>query len=406
MKLSIAFLAIVVVLCGACCMVSAQTWKTFTPDGRPIVTPASSVPHPGQIHTNYFIVDPASWNPDVPPKGYETPASLACVYKLVPQVDGCPIGVTKTVPTGGVGAIAIVDAGDYPTARFDLKTFSDYYGIPYDDSNFTVVYAGGKKPASCEQTGWCVEETLDIEWAHAMAPNAKLFLVESELCTTSPCNTDPTWWAVKIASDLVVANGGGVISMSWGDSEWPKEIDYDHWMTTPGVVYFAASGDAGLGQVIHPAASPNVVAVGGTYFERDKDGNFKEEVYGGGGGGLSAYEPRPSFQNSIENIVGDWRGTPDVASDFCCGVIYTSQYGGWGAVGGTSWASPTFAGIVNAAGLLKKSSYDEHRMIYNEYNNPTEYAHDFFNITEGNSACVDGWNECGGIGSPRTYSGK
>jgi kumamolisin len=407
MKPSAVFsVVIMVVLCGALCAVSAQTWNTFTPDGRPIVIPESSVPHAGRIHTNYFIVDPASWNPYQPPTGYETPASLACVYKLVPQVKGCPINGTKTVPTGGVGAIAIVDAGDYPTARYDLKKFSDYFGIPYDDSNFTVVYAGGGKPQSCEITGWCIEETLDIEWAHAMAPAAKLFLVESELCTTNPCDTDPTWWAVHVASKLVAENGGGVISMSWGDSEWAQEIDYDHWMTTPDVVYFAASGDSGLGQVIHPAASPNVVAVGGTTFVRDSNGDFVDEVYGGGGGGISAYEPRPSFQDSIEKIVGSWRGTPDVASDFCCAVIYSTQAGGWGGVGGTSWASPTFAGIVNAAGLLKKSSYDEHRMVYNELNIQKDYEHDFFDITKGSPECVDGWNECGGIGSPRTYFGK
>ncbi|HEX8815569.1 MAG TPA: S53 family peptidase [Terriglobales bacterium] len=407
MKPSVVLSVVIIMLCGALCTVSAQT-ASVTPDGRPIVIPPSSIPHPGHIHTNYFFADPASWNPDGPPTGFETPGSLACVYKLVPQVAGCPIGVATTVPTGGVGAIAIVDAGDYPTARFDLKTFSDYFGIPYDDANFKVIYAtkGNKKPQSCEITGWCGEETLDIEWAHAMAPAAKLFLVESELCTTDPCNTDPTWNAVRVASQLVAENGGGVISMSWGDDEWAQEVNFDHWMTTPGVVYFAASGDGGIGQVIHPAVSPNVVAVGGTYFEREKNGDFKDEVYFGGGGGISQFEPRPSFQDSIEKIVGDWRATPDVASDFCCGVVYSIMSGGWGAVGGTSWASPTFAGISDAAGLLKKSSFDEHREIYSEYNNPKLYPREFFDITQGDSACVKGWNVCGGIGSPRTYFGK
>src|SRR5208337_702396 len=279
------------------CPISAQTWRTFTPDGRPIVVPNSSIPHPGRIHTNYFLVDPASWNPDQPPSDAETPASLACVYKLVKGPTGCPIATSTNVPTGGVGAIAIVDAGDYPTARQDLRTFSKYFGIPFNDADFQVVYANGKKPPVYGD--WEVEEALDIEWAHAMAPKAKLFLVES-----TQWRTDPTWQAVKVASELVAKNGGGVISMSWGDAEWAQEVKYDHYFTTPGVVYFAASGDGGIGYTIHPGASPNVVAVGGTYFNRDNNGNSINEQYytGGGAGGISLYEPRPSYQDIIKKI--------------------------------------------------------------------------------------------------------
>ena len=98
---------------------------------------------------------------------------------------------------------------------------------------------------------------------------------------------------------------------------------------TPGVVYFAAAGDSGLGVSIYPAASPNVVAVGGTYFNRDNNGNFTYEQYytGGGGGDISPYEPRPSYQNGIASIVGNFRGYPDVASDFCCSAIYLQGAG-------------------------------------------------------------------------------
>jgi len=384
------------------CPVSAQISNEYTFNGHRLVVPNSSIPQPGRIHTNYFIVDPESWNPDQPPPGNETPPSVACVYKLVKQIKGCPIGTTKNIPTGGVGAIAIVDAGDYPTAAQDLQTFSNYFGIPFNSADFQVVYANGKKPPV--YSDWEVEESLDIEWAHAMAPAAKLFLVESFLCTNDKCNTDPTWHAVTVASQLVAQNGGGVISMSWGDGEWAAETKYDKYFTTPGVVYFAASGDSGIGYTIHPAASPKVVAVGGTYFERDSKGNFVNEIYGGGGGGISPYEPRPSYQDVIEKIVGKFRGMPDVASDFCCAVIYIQ--GSWISVGGTSWSSPTFAGIVNAAGLLKKSTKAELTMIYKEYTNSKEYAADFYDITQGSSYCMVGWDECAGVGSPRTYKGK
>src|SRR5271157_3042956 len=168
-------------------------------NGFKIVVPESSIPRPGRIHTNYFFARSDVPNTTGgPPPGTETPGSLACVYKLVKGPKGCPIATSKTVPTGGWGAIAIVDAGYYPTAKADLHAFSKYFGIP--DADFQIVYADGKKPPVYQD--WEVEESLDIEWAHAMAPKAKLFLVES-----TQWNTDPTWQAVKVASNLVAQHG-------------------------------------------------------------------------------------------------------------------------------------------------------------------------------------------------------
>jgi len=292
-----------------------------------------------------------------------------------------------------------VDAGDYPTAASDLAAFDSYYGIPA--ANLTVTWPGGKKNKPPVYSDWEVEEALDIEWAHAMAPQAKLYLVESV-----QVNTDPTWSAVKLAAKLVAAAGGGVVSMSWGDPEVKNEKNWDKYFTEPGVVYFAAAGDSGIGVSIYPGASPNVVSVGGTYFNRDKNGNFTNEVYytGEGGGDISPYEPIPSYQSGIASIVGTHRGYPDVASDFCCAPIYLE--GAWYSVGGTSWASPTFAGIVNAAGNKQQSTVDELTWIYSELANPTEYAADFYDITQGASQCTVGWDLCSGVGSPRTYVGK
>ena len=133
-------------------------------------------------------------------------------------------------------------------------------------------------------------------------------------------------------------------------------------------------------------------------------GNFVSEVYGGGGGNISRYEPIPSYQSGISGIVGTHRGYPDVASDYYPANIYVQ--GKWYIVGGTSWASPTFAGIVNAAGNRQTSSANELTMMYNELANPTEYKADFNDITQGDSHCKVGWDLCAGIGSPRTYAGK
>ncbi len=379
---------------------SAQEQQTGTFRGRTIIFPESSIPHPGHINTNYFIVGSREFTPQ-PPFGAETPGSVACVYQLVSGPTGCPITTSTNVPTGGVGAIAIVDAGDYPTAASDLHAFDAQFGIP--DGDFEVVYADGTKPPV--YSDWEVEESLDIEWAHAMAPNAKLYLVESVLCTAPQCNTDPTWQAVAVAGKLVAQNGGGVVSMSWGDPEFPQELQYDKLFTAPGVIYFASSGDSGIGVPSHPTASPNVVSVGGTYFNRDNNGNFVNEQYytGGGGGDISPYEPRPAYQNIISNIVGKFRGYPDVASDFCCAAIYLQ---GWGSVGGTSWSSPTFAGIANAAGMRAKTSYDAHTALYALYGKGLAYKHGYYDITTGDSHCTTGWDLCAGVGTPRTYAGK
>src|ERR1017187_771202 len=102
-------------------------------------SPLPSISWPGRHHTNYFFVDSdqPQANPD---PGDETPASLACVYKLVTGPTGCPIATSITVPTGGVGAIAIVDAGYYPTAQSDLDAFDTFFGIPA--TTITQVWPG------------------------------------------------------------------------------------------------------------------------------------------------------------------------------------------------------------------------------------------------------------------------
>jgi kumamolisin len=365
-------------------------------NGHRIIYPQSSIPQAGRHHTNYFFVD-SDEPSNQPPAGAETPGSVACVYQLVSGPTGCPIATSTTTPSGGWGAIAIVDAGDYPTAAADLAAFSAQYGIPPAD--LTVTWPGTKKPPV--YSDWEVEEALDIEWAHAMAPQAKIYLVESV-----QVNTDPTFAAVQLAANLVAAAGGGVVSMSWGDPEVSQELTWDKYFAKKNVVFFAASGDSGLGVSIYPGSSPNVVSVGGTFFNRNQQGNFVNEVYytGGGGGNLSPFEPRPKYQNGVSAVVGTQRGYPDVASDFCCAPIYLN--GSWFSVGGTSWSSPTFAGIVDAAGHKAAGSIAELTMMYNELANSTQYAADFNDITQGDSRCTVGFDKCTGIGSPKTYTGK
>jgi subtilase family serine protease len=368
-----------------------------------------------------FTATPQVTGPPVSGRFNQTPASIACIYHLQPQEAGCNPNVVSLNPSGGARAIAIVDAFDDPNAYADLQTFSTQFGLQaITPSSFQVVFAphGDVTPGSCtgaatrpptaKGTGWDLEESLDIEWAHAMAPLATLYLVEAQSNSFRDLNC-----AITIASNLVNAAGGGEVSMSFGSGEFATETTMDSLFTTPNVVYFAAAGDSP--SVSYPSASPNVVSVGGTSLSFDPiSGNFiGENTWQGTGGGPSRFESRPSYQDGkVAKIVGLQRGTPDIASDASpyTGVwVFDSLTLGrpvWFIVGGTSVSSPTWAGIVNAAGGFSASSVDELSKLYSD---PTS---DFTGIKVGNcgpymSVFASGnWDFCSGLGSPKDYKGK
>jgi len=241
---------------------------------------------------------------------------------------------------------------------------------------------------------------LDIEWAHAMAPNAKIYLVEA-----GSSNFSDLLRAVSVANSLVSSAGGGEVSMSWGGSEFSGETSYDVYFTQSGVVYFASSGDSP--GVIWPSTSRNVVSVGGTSLSRNPTtGNFQQEMaWQSGGGGPSVYEARPSYQSAISAIVGNRRGTPDVAADAdpSTGVwVYAYPY--WYIVGGTSVAAPVWAGIVNAANKFYPTSQNELNVVYANQGT-TDIKAGSCGPNQGYFA-GSGWDFCTGLGSPLGEGGK
>jgi kumamolisin len=371
------------------------------------IYPASSIEQPEDIgvrmHTNYIFYAPTgSIVPAAQPAG-ETPASLGCVYGLVSNpVSGCPVIGTTQVPTGGSGVIVIVDAYDYPSAAADLATFSTTFGLP--QANFSVQYASGRKPTNGCRSGWQGEESLDIEWAHAMAPNAQIVLMEA-----SSASNSALYSAVQAANSYIAAHGGkGEVSMSWGGSETSGEASSDHYFTQAGVVYFASSGDSP--GVIYPSSSVNVVSAGGTQVNRNSNGAYTNQTaWSDGGGGASKYEARPSFQNAIQSIVGSKRGTPDLSFDASGGspvAVYNSNcYGGWLEVYGTSVASPSLAGIINSAGSFNTSSNAENTVIYSNMG----FSSYFTDITSGSCgthSAAAGWDFCTGVGVDHGLVGK
>ena len=242
--------------------------------------------------------------------------------------------------SGGNGTIAIIGAYDDKTIESDLGVFSKQYNL---QSCTTAngcfkkhVIASGTKTNS----GWAMETSLDVEWAHAIAPQAKILLVEAQ--TPSGANLLKAIDYARSQSDVVA------ISMSFGGQEFPEETNLDnHFTSTNGAVFFASSGDNGSG-VSWPAASPNVVSVGGTSLNVSSDGTIiSEKAWSGSGGGISIYESQPSYQKDYSiPKAGGMRSVPDVAynADPKTGFsIYKN--GDWYVVGGTSAAAPQWAAI-------------------------------------------------------------
>ncbi len=326
------------------------------------------------------------------PSGY-SPSQIRSAYAVV---------------GAGSKAIAIVDAYNYPTALNDFNVFSAQYGLPQETSTsvtastnkvFQVVYQGTKKPSN--NASWNEEEALDIEWAHALAPSAKIYLVEAN--SASYANL---FAAIQKAATLT---GVSEVSNSWGGSEFSGETSYDSYFTTSGIVFFASAGDTGGAQE-YPSESPNVVAAGGTTLNLSGTTVTSETAWSGSGGGPSSYEARPSYQSGISSIVGSVRGAPDLAADADpnTGVaVYDSTsyagYVGWLVFGGTSVASPVLAGITNAAGTFRASSNAELTAIYSKLG--TSSFRDITSGSAGSFTAKVGWDFITGVGAPVGASG-
>jgi kumamolisin len=388
-----------------------------------VMIPKSSIAEPGdagvKAHTHLHIfVPPVGMNfgpaarpnelEPFPGAFFETPASLGCIYHLVHrEVPGCNPDVTTENPNAGkgAGAIALIEGFDDPTAAADLAIFSAQFGLP--PANLTVTYLTGTEPGLDPTGGFHLETALDLQWAHAMAPQAKLFLIEA------PNNGLVNLFnAAQLGASLVAAAGGGEVSMSFGTGEFGLETDFDPFFVFPGVVFFASSGDSPGTE--YPSVSPNVVSAGGTSISRSPNtGNFIiENTWQDAGGGSSLVEPRPAFQDGVRFIVGNSRGTPDLSFDAnpATGVwVWDSNpvFGtGWFVVGGTSVSAPSLAGIVNAAGSFSGSSQAENAMLYNHI-----FGGSFNDIVYG--TCGEhavfaflGYDACTGIGTPDSLRNK
>lgn len=302
-------------------------------------------------------------------------------------------GFSSSLTAGAGQTIAIVDAYDDPKAESDLGVFSQAFGLPSCTTSngcFKKVNQTGGTKYPRSDSGWALEISLDVQWAHAIAPGAHILLVEAGSNSFSNL----------MAAEDYAASNASYVSNSWGGSEFSGETTYDGHFVHSGVSFFVSAGDSGL-PAQYPSSSPNVISVGGTTLRFDSAGNLLSETgWSKGGGGCSAYETANVAQSSFAEYpqagCAGTRATPDVSldADPASGVSVYDSAGyqgqkGWFVVGGTSASSPMWAARAADSGATVAAGY-----VY--AGNIT-----FRDITTGNNGapCLVGYDLCTGRGS-------
>ena len=342
------------------------------------------------------------------------PSAIQSVYNLS--------GLSSSSTAGSGQIIPIIDAYNDPNALSDLNTFNAQYGYPQLSTCSSLSQTGpcfeqlDPQGTPKVNSGWALEESLDIEWSHAQAPGAKIVLVQA--ASNSNANL---FGAVQYANSL----GATEVSMSFGSSEFSGETSYDSYFTNPGTLYTASSGDSGHGTE-YPAASPNVIAVGGTTLNgcsgTSCSGFTSETAWSGSGGGASSVESIPGYQSSytgpvygassISSLTAQQRGIPDVSFDANpntgVSVYDSTRYQGqvgWFTIGGTSVGAPDWAGILAAGASAGASALQGNAAIYSG-----GYKTNLTDITSGtNGTCGtdctagSGYDLVTGLGSPVNY---
>jgi len=300
-------------------------------------------------------------------------------------------GIDKITSQGEGATIAIVVPAGSPTLVNDLKVFSAAMGIP--DASVSFIYPQGV-PTTYNDS-WALETTLDTQWAHALAPKAKLLMVITNSSTIS---------GLLQGIDAAVAAGAKIVSTSWGSVEWSAQLRgkyIDTW-NAKGVTFVCASGDSGLGAT-YPSIHPAVIAVGGTTCTVDAKGVVTETSWNRGAGGQSRFYPKPFWQAKVNSSA--FRQAPDVSFHATGYSVYISsgyqkKPAGWYNVSGTSASAPCVAGLVARGYALKNTPViGLHPQLYA---NSSLFFKDIIQGTQINGGKVlVGYDMSSGLGSPQ-----
>jgi subtilase family serine protease len=370
------------------------------------------------------------------------PQQMQNLYNITPLIQDGYTGKGQT--------IVIIDSYGSPTIVQDLKTFDAGFNLP-DPPSFKVLAPLGTHKfddSVADDDAWALETTLDVEWAHAIAPAANIVLLTSPVDETQGIQGLPQF--LQLEQYALNHHLGNIISQSWGTAENTLFDSADMYIfnaynnfykqaAAEGVTVLATSGDYGTANddttsdnvypyptVLFPGSSPYVTTVGGTELQTGADGSYQGEVawdvppYVATGGGISQHYAEPSYQTAhlpatMQRQLNGHRGTPDIAYNAYAGssvLMYMSFRGadrtGYYNVGGTSEGAPQWAGIVAIA-----DQYAHHPL---GFLNPALYmladshadSQDFHDITEGNNGLYGvpgynagpGWDLLTGWGSP------
>ena len=267
------------------------------------------------------------------PPGYG-PAQLRSAYNL-------------TTSGSATQTVALIDAGDDPSAEADLSVYRTTYGLPActtANGCFHKVNQAGQTSPLPVDAGWGMEISLDLDMVSASCPDCKILLVEAD---------DSQMADLAASVDSAVALGATEVSNSYGGTETngiqAYEADYSH----PGVAILASSGDSGYGIPDVPAVYSTVTAVGGTTLTpATNTRGWSETAWSGASSGCSAWINKPSWQTDNHcpgRMVADVSADADPSTG---PAIYDTSDGdgGWLIVGGTSASSPFIAGVIALAG--------------------------------------------------------
>lgn len=368
-----------------------------------------------------------------------TPSQIRAAYGLpaLPAA-GVTLSATQRSQLGAGQTIYIVDAMHNPNVAAELAAFNTKFALPTcatkaiavtqalplaaasaSACEVSIVYntAAGAMTAAAPayDSGWATEIALDVQWAHATAPLARIIVIEA-----ADASLNSLIGAVKLAN----AMGPGVVSMSFGANEGNWTASVDAAFGAANMSYLAATGDNGAA-VSWPAVSPKVVAVGGTTLTYSGTGLRSEKSWSGTGGGTSAYTPTPTYQNStipgvglpVRRMVADVAFNADPSSgQYVAVMVPGSSTPNWVSAGGTSLSTPQWAGLVAVANSMralnaKAPLAGPHAVLYGQIGAvPMNYASAFADITTGtNGSCATcaakaGYDSLAGLGTPNVSS--
>jgi hypothetical protein len=293
-------------------------------------------------------------------------------------------GISKVLGNGSGTKVAVIEVGNYSNASSDLAEYRSEYDL--GTGNMTVYNAAGDEgdyPETCEDYGWCLETALDIDMVSASCPKCDILLMEASDSISS----------LEEAEQSAVTLGATIVSNSWicyGSYDC-DDSNFFNYFDTKGVAYLASSGDEAYNEIGAPSVGTSVIAVGGTQLQ-ESGSKYSNVIWTDAGAGCETSITKPSWQKDPDC---KGRTDADVSAEAGCapGVAeYSSFYGGWTGVCGTSVASPFTAGIVALKG--NSTGWDANGGESFWKLKKKKEKKDFENITEGSDGSCGGEYLC------------